>query len=288
MSLGTVPFDTLLITKLCRILKKSVSKRTVPADTPFDRSCLIIHNGHGQKNIYRNEIFMRLDKFLSAAGLGSRTDVKKIIKRGRILVNGKIAERPEQSIDENNDEVCLDGEKISFKANHYYELYKPDGVVSSTREGASTTVVYLLADENVKNLSPVGRLDKDTTGLLILTDDGALIHNLLSPKKHVEKEYVVTLRDEISDDDLKRLENGLDIGDDKPTLPAKTIRTGEKEIHLILHEGRFHQVKRMLKAVGNEVTALKRIRMGGLVLDESLQPGEYRELTEEEIGLLRS
>lgn len=229
---------------------------------------------------------MRLDKFLSAAGLGSRTDVKKIIKRGRISVNGKIADRPEQGIDENNDAVCLDGEKISFKANHYYMLYKQDGVVSSTREGSSVTVIDLLAEENVKNLSPVGRLDKDTTGLLILTDDGALIHNLLSPKKHVEKEYEVSLRDEIFDEVLHRLENGLDIGDDKPTLPAKAVRTGEKEIHLILHEGRFHQVKRMLKAVGNEVTALKRIRMGGLVLDETLQPGEYRELTEEELKLL--
>jgi len=229
---------------------------------------------------------MRLDKLLAAAGLGSRTDVKKIIKRGRISVNGEIADRPEQGIDENNDAVCFDGEKISFKANHYFMLYKPAGVVSSTREGASVTVIDLLAEENVKNLSPVGRLDKDTTGLLILTDDGALIHNLLSPKKHVEKEYVVTLRDEISDEDLHRLENGLDIGDDKPTLPAKAVRTGEKKIHLILHEGRFHQVKRMLKAVGNEVTALKRIRMSGLVLDENLKPGEYRELTQEEIKLL--
>ena len=201
---------------------------------------------------------MRLDKFLSNAGFGSRTDVKKIIKKGRVSVNDENSSRPEINIDENSDKVFVDGSIVSYKPFHYFMLNKPDGVVSSTREGASTTVVDLLAHENVKNLSPVGRLDKDTTGLLILTDDGALIHNLLSPKKHVEKEYKVKLRDEISDADLSSLENGLDIGDDKLTLPARAIRTGEKEIHLILHEGRFHQVKRMLKAVGNEVTGLKR------------------------------
>lgn len=229
---------------------------------------------------------MRLDKFLSNVGFGSRTDVKKIIKKGRVSVNGQIVSKPETNINENSDEVTVDGSVVSYKAFHYFMLNKPDGVVSSTREGTSTTVVDLLADENVKNLSPVGRLDKDTTGLLILTDDGALIHNLLSPKKHVEKEYEVKLRNEITDSDLQRLENGLDIGDEKPTLPAKAIRTGENEIHLILHEGRFHQVKRMLKAVGNEVVGLKRIRMGGLLLDESLAPGEYRELSDEELGLL--
>lgn len=229
---------------------------------------------------------MRLDKFLSNAGRGSRTDVKKIIKKGRVSVNDEIVSRPEINIDENSDRVLVDGKEVSYKGFHYFMLNKPEGVVSSTREGASTTVIDLLSAENIKNLSPVGRLDKDTTGLLILTDDGALIHNLLSPKKHVEKEYEVKLFDEISDSALRRLEDGLDIGDEKPTLPAKAIRTGEKEIHLVLHEGRFHQVKRMLKAVGNEVTALKRLRMGGLLLDERLLPGEYRELSDEELGCL--
>jgi len=166
-------------------------------------------------------------------------------------------------------------------------LNKPAGTVSSTREGASVTVVELLAEENVKNLSPVGRLDKDTEGLLLLTDDGALLHDLISPSKHVEKEYLVQTERPVSKEDIKRLEKGVDIGDDRPTLPARAYEA-EDGLHLIITEGRFHQVKRMLEAVDNSVTFLKRLRMGGLCLDSSLNPGEYRRLTDEELEKLRS
>lgn len=255
---------------------------------------------------------MRLDKYLATAGIGSRKEVKLLCRKGRVTVNGGIIRDSDTDIDENSDIVMVDGMPVAWKAHHYYMLNKPAGVVSSTREGASTTVIELLADENVKGLSPVGRLDKDTTGLLILTDDGPLIHELLSPKKHVEKEYIAGLRDRISDADIHRLETGVDIGDEEPTLPAKVFRQEETcgtvqflaqaageaeangsaytptdEIHIVLHEGRFHQVKRMLTAVGNEVVALKRIRMGNLKLDESLCEGEYRELTEEDLELLK-
>ncbi|MEE3480961.1 MAG: pseudouridine synthase [Lachnospiraceae bacterium] len=253
---------------------------------------------------------MRLDKYLASAGIGSRKEVKLLCRKGRVTVNGGIIRDSDTDIDENNDSVTVDGVPVVWKAHHYYMLNKPTGVVSSTREGTSTTVIDLLAEENVKGISPVGRLDKDTTGLLILTDDGPLIHELLSPKKHVEKEYIAGLRDRISDTDIKRLEAGVDIGDDESTLPAKVFRQEETcgtvqllaqaaaeangsayiptdEIHIVLHEGRFHQVKRMLEAVGNEVVVLKRIRMGNLKLDESLREGEYRELTEKDLELLK-
>lgn len=252
---------------------------------------------------------MRLDKYLASAGIGSRKEVKLLCRKGRVTVNGGIIRDSDTDIDENNDSVTVDGVPVVWKAHHYYMLNKPTGVVSSTREGTSTTVIDLLAEENVKGISPVGRLDKDTTGLLILTDDGPLIHELLSPKKHVEKEYIVGLRDRISDADMKHLEDGVDIGDEEPTLPAKVFRetdsagkcmqpAGEAdanasayipadEIHIVLHEGRFHQVKRMLGAVGNEVLALKRIRMGNLKLDANLQEGRYRELTDEDLELLK-
>ena len=183
------------------------------------------------------------------------------------------------------DIITMDDRVIEYERFHYYMLNKPAGTVSSTREGASVTVVELLADENVKNLSPVGRLDKDTEGLLLLTDDGALLHDLISPSKHVEKEYLVQTEKPVSAADIKRLEEGVDIGDDSPTLPARAYEA-EDGLHLIITEGRFHQVKRMLEAVDNKVTFLKRLRMGGLCLDGSLKPGEYRRLTDEELALL--
>ncbi len=268
---------------------------------------------------------MRLDKYLAMAGVGSRKEVKILCRKQRVRVNGEIVRYSDADIDENNDTVTVDGAEVVWKAHHYYMLNKPAGVVSSKREGKSVTVLDILAGEtltgepvlyggqkpaaNARSLSPVGRLDKDTTGLLILTDDGPLIHELLSPKKHVEKEYIVGLRDRISDADMKHLEDGVDIGDEEPTLPAKVFRetdsagkcmqpAGEAdanasayipadEIHIVLHEGRFHQVKRMLGAVGNEVLALKRIRMGNLKLDANLQEGRYRELTDEDLELLK-
>ena len=228
---------------------------------------------------------MRIDKYLADNSIGTRKEIKGIIKAGRICVNGVTAFDPGMHIVPGKDIITMDERVIEYERFHYYMLNKPAGTVSSTREGASVTVVELLADENVKNLSPVGRLDKDTEGLLLLTDDGVLLHDLISPSKHVEKEYLVQTEKPVSEADIKKLEEGVDIGDDSPTLPARAYEA-EDGLHLIITEGRFHQVKRMLEAVDNRVTFLKRLRMGGLCLDGSLKPGEYRRLTDEELALL--
>ena len=240
---------------------------------------------------------MRLDKFLGDFGIGTRKQIKEYIKNGRCSVNGIPAQKPDVHIDENVDEISFDGKILKFSKYHYYMLNKPDGVVSATTDGRNVTVLDLLKEENVKGLNPAGRLDIDTEGLLLLTDDGGLIHRLLSPKKHVDKTYEVHLVHGISDEDCHRLEEGVDIGDKKDngapylTLPAKVIKMEDDEegrpvIHLIIHEGRFHQVKRMLEAVGNRVEFLKRLTFGPLVLDENLEPGEYRILTKEELEKL--
>ncbi len=228
---------------------------------------------------------MRIDKYLADNSIGTRKEIKGIVKAGRICVNGVTAFDPGMHIVPGKDIITMDERVIEYERFHYYMLNKPAGTVSSTREGASVTVVELLADENVKNLSPVGRLDKDTEGLLLLTDDGALLHDLISPSKHVEKEYLVQTEKPVSEADIKKLEEGVDIGDDSPTLPARAYEA-EDGLHLIITEGRFHQVKRMLEAVDNRVIFLKRLRMGGLCLDGSLKPGEYRRLTDEELALL--
>ena len=233
---------------------------------------------------------MRLDKFLSEKGIGTRKQIKEYVKNGRATVNGTVVKSSDMHIDENMDEIAFDGNALTYSKFYYFMLNKPADVVSSTRAGKSVTVVDLLKDEGVKDLFPVGRLDKDTVGLLLLTNDGILAHNLLSPKKHVDKEYEVYLDHEITDEELHKLEGGVDIGDEEITLPARAFRAPDKEghqvIHLIIHEGRFHQVKRMLNAVDNEVVFLRRLSMGSLKLDENLAEGEYRPLTEDEINCL--
>ena len=240
---------------------------------------------------------MRLDKFLGLFEIGTRKQIKEYLKNGRCSVNGEVVTKPDIHIDENNDEISFDGKTLRYSKYHYYMLYKPQGVVSATTDGRNTTVLDLLQEENVKGLSPAGRLDIDTEGLLLLTDDGGLIHRLLSPKKHVDKVYEVHLRKDLSDKDIESLEKGVNIGDTKDngeidyTLPARVVRMDVDDenrpvVHLIIHEGRFHQVKRMMEAVGNEVLFLKRLSMGPLSLDETLEPGEYRQLTQEELKQL--
>jgi 16S rRNA pseudouridine516 synthase len=230
---------------------------------------------------------MRIDKFLADNSIGTRKEIKALIKAGRVLANGEQVTDPGMHIDPSADEISFDGHAIEYEKFHYYMLNKPAGTVSSTKEGASTTVVELLSEEGVKNLSPVGRLDKDTEGLLILTDDGELLHDLISPKKHVGKEYLVITEKPVTADDMKKLEAGVDIGDDKPTLPAKA-EMNEDGLHLTITEGRFHQVKRMLEAVDNKVTYLKRLKMGELALDPELKEGEYRKLTTAELALIKA
>ncbi|MCR4791742.1 MAG: rRNA pseudouridine synthase [Lachnospiraceae bacterium] len=229
---------------------------------------------------------MRIDKFLADNSIGTRREIKALIRAGRITAGEDVVSDPGMHIDPEKDIISYDGNVISYEKNHYFMLNKPSGVVSSTKEGASRTVVELLSGEGVKGLSPVGRLDKDTEGLLLLTDDGALLHDLISPSKHVEKEYLVITESPVGEDDMERLREGVDIGDDKPTLPAKAFMEGDG-LHLVICEGRFHQVKRMLEAVGNRVVYLKRLRMGGLKLDEQLEKGGYRKLSPEEISLLQ-
>lgn len=230
---------------------------------------------------------MRLDKFLVSLEIGSRSQVKAIVKKGQITVNHQVCRDAETKIDENNDQIAYMGEILNYTEYQYYMLHKPQGVVTATQDNHDRTVMDLLGQVPGKDLFPVGRLDKDTEGLLLITNDGALAHALLSPKKHVNKTYRVRCKEVLRQEDAFRLEQGVDIGDDKPTLPAKVELLSDRELLLTIHEGRFHQVKRMLQAVGNEVIYLKRETFGSLMLDEELELGEYRKLTSEEIAALK-
>ena len=230
---------------------------------------------------------MRLDKFLCDSGYGTRSQVKQLIKAGRVLVNKSPCKQADLKIDNLKDVITVDGNACSYSEFVYYMFHKPAGCVCAVKDNVNKTVMEYLNKEDLRrDLFPVGRLDKDTEGLLLITNDGALSHRLLSPKKHVAKTYYVKIKEEISAAALDLLETGVDIGDEKKTLPAAVRIAGPKELFLTISEGRYHQIKRMLFAVGNEVVYLKRISMGSLCLDENLKPGEYRALTGEEIKKL--
>ena len=231
---------------------------------------------------------MRLDKYLAQMSMGTRSEVKKFIKSGRVFVNGAPASGPEQKVTE-EDDVELDGEKVSYERYVYYMLNKPQGVVSATKDNTCRTVLSLITDSTKKDLFPVGRLDKDTEGLLLVTNDGELAHRLLSPKKHVDKCYFTRVTGQIHEEDIHRFKEGLDIGDEKKTLPAdlEILSSGEiSEAKVTICEGRYHQVKRMFEAIGCKVIYLKRLSMGSLTLDPALEKGAFRKLTEEEIAAL--
>ena len=232
---------------------------------------------------------MCLDKFLSEMGVGTRSEVKAYLKKGQVTLNGEIVKKPEVKIDENNDKVCYLGQVLSYEAVQYFLLNKPAGCVTATRDHLSDTVMSFLPENRRDDLFPVGRLDKDTEGLLLITNDGQLAHELLSPRKHVDKTYFAVIDGEVREEHKQLFLNGLNIGDEDLTLPAKLniLKSGEtSEIELTIHEGRFHQVKRMFEAIGTKVTYLKRISMGPLTLG-NLQPGEVRVLTDEELDALR-
>lgn len=243
-------------------------------------------------------VSMRLDRFLCEMNIGTRSQVKAALRQGLVTVNGQAARDPGLKIDEQNDCVCFQGQALRYQKFVYYMLNKPAGVVSATRDNTADTVVSLLGKDVLKDIFPVGRLDKDTTGLLLLTNDGELAHRLLSPRKHVDKVYCVTTEHPLSEEEKNRLEQGVDIGEDPRrqgdlqkdkkniTLPARVETVSDREILLTIREGRFHQVKRMLQAVGNGVLSLERVGFGGLDLDGSLRPGEYRELTKQEVDSL--
>ena len=288
---------------------------------------------------------IRLDKYLSNMTGESRSIIKSEIKKGNVIVNGSTVLKAENKIDEIKDEVIYKGESVAYSKYEYYMFNKPAGCVSATTDNTCKTVIDYLKNEQVSGLFPVGRLDKDTEGLLIITNDGELAHKLLSPKKHVAKKYYARIKGNLPTDVEKRFEDGLDIGDEKKTLPArievlqnaKTTESTDKltgktdnmtgntdnmtgktdnitgntdnitdvvtsdrsdalpdegpalfdsEVYVVITEGRYHQVKRMFKAVGCEVTYLERKSMGGLELDDTLRRGEYRKLTAEEINTL--
>lgn len=236
---------------------------------------------------------MRLDKFLSSAGIGTRSEVKSILKKGRVRVNDVPVKDPSYTLDENSDSVFLDNEPVVYSKFRYYMFNKPAGCVSATKDGLSQTVIDYLKDVNTKDLFPVGRLDKDTEGLLLITNDGKLAHNLLSPKKHVDKTYHAYVDKKLTEDEIDAFKSGIDIGDDKPTLPAKISfidnadRPGLYLYEVIIHEGRYHQVKRMFEAFNSNVVYLRRVSMGPLALDSSLEEGMYRSLNDDEIEKLR-
>lgn len=230
---------------------------------------------------------MRLDRFLTECGAGTRSEVKNYIKKGRVSVDGKSAKDNGMKLDADTAVVMFDGVALSYEEFRYFMLNKPQGVVSATRDGLSDTVIDLLAGEITKGLFPVGRLDKDTEGFLLITNDGQLGHELLSPKKHVDKKYIARVDHELSEDEMKIFAEGVDIGDEKLTMPAEICRIEELVYEVVLREGRYHQVKRMFEAFGSTVMHLKRVSMGAVQLDESLAPGEYRRLTEEEVEALR-
>lgn len=232
---------------------------------------------------------IRLDKYLADMGCGTRSQVKREIAGGSVMVNGAPARRPEDKIDTEKDSVVFRGSPLGYTEYEYFMLNKPAGVVSATEDRTERTVLDLIDARQRKELFPVGRLDKDTEGLLLVTNDGGMAHRLLSPKKHVDKVYYAKVAGRITEEHVRLFAEGVDIGDEKPTLPAEltVLSSGEiSEIELVIREGRFHQVKRMFQAAGGEVIYLKRLRMGSLVLDRELQPGEYRKLTEEEVRAL--
>lgn len=233
---------------------------------------------------------MRLDKFLCETGFGTRSEVKALLKKGQVSVNGEIVKKPEQKIDEQKDEVICAGNRAVYAAWEYVMLHKPAGVLSATEDRHQKTVLDLLDSTARQDLFPVGRLDKDTEGLLLLTNDGELAHRLLSPKKHVDKTYYAKIAGTVTAEHVQQFREGLDIGEKKPTLPAelKILKSGaDSEILVTIQEGKFHQIKRMFEAIGCRVVYLKRLSMGTLVLDESLKPGDYRYLTEDEVKRLK-
>ena len=232
---------------------------------------------------------MRLDKYLTNQGIGSRSQVKALIKSKKVFVNNVLENKPERHIDENNDIVSLDGVNLEYNKFYYYMLNKPPGVLTAVKDNNYKTVMDIMDVTPKEGLFPVGRLDKDTEGLLLITNDGELSHNLLSPKKHVNKTYYVELNGELIDSDIDLFAKGLDIGEKNITKPAKLeILSGRNRAYITITEGKYHQVKRMFQAFGLTVTFLNRISMGSLILDKNLKSGGYRKLTEEEISNLKS
>lgn len=234
-------------------------------------------------------IMIRLDKFLADMGIGTRSEVKKYIRQGKVKVDGAVQKSPDAKIDETKQEVSCFDKTVGYESFEYYMLHKPAGVISATTDAKDKTVIDLIESKKRKDLFPVGRLDKDTEGLLLITNDGELAHRLLSPKKHVDKVYFAKVKGVVTEEDQRIFAEGVSLGQGEMAKPSKLeilVSDEISEIRLTIQEGKFHQVKRMFLSVGKEVIYLKRLSMGTLKLDETLALGEYRPLTEEELKQL--
>lgn len=229
----------------------------------------------------------RIDKILAAALKLSRTDVKKLMKKQRVTVGDERVTDPNVKVNTCTDEIAINGKPIVYQKHIYIMLNKPKGVVSASTDRDAKTVVDLVP-ENLKRsgLFPAGRLDADTTGFVLITDDGDFAHRILSPKNHVEKTYIALLENEISDGDIEKFKSGVELKDGTLCLESKLERIGERTVKVVIHEGKYHQVKRMFAALGNHVIELRRVQMGKLKLDESLKEGECREITDAELEMI--
>lgn len=232
---------------------------------------------------------IRLDKYLADMGIGTRSEVKSYIKKGLITVNQIPVHDPGMKITTAQDIVCYQHQELHYTSCEYFMLNKPAGVLSATEDRSQKTVIDLITDSRVKGLFPVGRLDKDTEGLLLITNDGELAHRLLSPNKHVGKTYRARIDGVVSEADVQLFQNGIPLDENFTTLPAELLVldsdnvSNTSEIEVIIYEGKFHQIKRMFEYTGKKVTYLKRLSMGNLRLDPSLKPGEYRHLSAQEL-----
>lgn len=231
-------------------------------------------------------MIVRVDKILSELGFGSRQEIKKYVKAGKIRVNDNIVKKPEEKLNSEVDKLFFEGKEVVVEEFETFILYKPAGYVCATKDNVHKTVMELI-DSKRKNIVPVGRLDLDTEGILILTNDGDLNHRLVSPSSHVDKTYYAIFEGRLNENAVEMTKNGLDIGEGEVSKPAKLEIISSNEIMLTIHEGKFHQVKRMVKALGGEVTYLKRVAFGGLRLDDlKLKKGESRKITEIEMEML--
>lgn len=231
-------------------------------------------------------MIVRVDKILSELGFGSRQEIKKYVKAGKVRINDNIVKKPEEKLNSEKDKLYFEGIEVEVEEFETFILYKPAGYVCATKDNLHKTVMELI-DSKRKNIVPVGRLDLDTEGILILTNDGALNHRLVSPASHVDKVYYAKFDGALASDAIERIAKGLDIGDGEVSKPAKLEILSDDEVLLTIHEGKFHQVKRMVKALGGEVTYLKRVAFGGLILaDLKLKKGESRKISKEEVEKL--
>lgn len=230
---------------------------------------------------------IRLDKMLSHMGYGSRKDVKKIIHDKQVRINGIIINKDDYKVDTDNDDILVYDENVNYLEEVYIMLNKPAGVISATFDTRLPTVIDLMPEYRNYKIFPVGRLDNDSVGLLLLTNNGKLAYNLLSPKSHVDKDYDVIFEGFFNDESIKMFNDGIILEDGYKTLPSKVRIISDNEAIITIHEGKFHQVKRMFAALNMKVIKLKRIRFGNLSLDKNLKEGEYRLLNEKEIACLK-